>query len=500
MPVGEKQTYRFGLFELDTQCGELRRDGVGLKLQGQPVQILEILLEKTGQLVTREELRERLWASHTFVDFDHSLNTAIKKLRQALGDEADTPRYIQTLRGRGYRFVGEVSAEHGLCRARAAGPPSAEEDIVSKVVATLADATITAEATLRIRSRRHLGIAFFLLLLACIGVLGYWITKPAPAPHVVGLRALTKTGYPKDFLNKPLSDRRALYFFEKRPTGWITLQVPLAGGDAFEFHSVGWLSDISNDGLQLLSAMGKAEPPMTSLDKSPTDTWVQTLANRSSAIGHQELGLANVVWSKFDPVFPKRSLRTLSCNSGRNWTRKACCRTPHACPSCVARWTAPPLRRRTTIHTSVGTRRRQARTPTSVSRSKTGDGRELDSRWKVVLLYALGWRAMEYLGGFGGSALVEEEGACPTDYIWSAFNWHTDSERERHATLCCGQAIPRPTVCLRPRAEDIPPSLTSKAYLLVTRISVAMESGSLMCPTQRAHSGGAESMGANAGS
>jgi len=92
MPVGEKQTYRFGPFELDTQCGQLRKDSVGLKLQGQPVQILEILLERPGQLVTREELRQRLWTSDTFVDFDHSLNTAIKKLRQALGDEADTPR------------------------------------------------------------------------------------------------------------------------------------------------------------------------------------------------------------------------------------------------------------------------------------------------------------------------------------------------------------------------------------------------------------------------
>lgn len=116
MPVGEKQSYRFGSFELDMQCGQLRRDGVGLKLQGQPVQILGILLEHPGQLVTREELRERLWTSDTFVDFDHSLNTAIKKLRLVLGDEADTPRYIETLPRRGYRFVGEVSAGGDLHR------------------------------------------------------------------------------------------------------------------------------------------------------------------------------------------------------------------------------------------------------------------------------------------------------------------------------------------------------------------------------------------------
>ena len=111
MPVGEKQTLRFGPFALDLQCGQLRKHGVGLKLQGQPIQVLEILLEKPGQLVTRDEIRQRLWTSDTFVDFDHSLNSAVKKLRQTLGDEADTPRYIETLPKRGYRFIGEVERE-----------------------------------------------------------------------------------------------------------------------------------------------------------------------------------------------------------------------------------------------------------------------------------------------------------------------------------------------------------------------------------------------------
>jgi DNA-binding winged helix-turn-helix (wHTH) protein len=107
MPVGEKHKLRFGPFQLDTQFGQVSKDAIVLKLQGQPVQILQILLEKPGELVTREELRQRLWASDTFVDFDHSLNTAIKKLRQALSDEADTPRYIQTLPKRGYRFIAQ---------------------------------------------------------------------------------------------------------------------------------------------------------------------------------------------------------------------------------------------------------------------------------------------------------------------------------------------------------------------------------------------------------
>lgn len=108
MPAGERQTLRFGLFELDPSCGELRRDGVKIKLQGQPIQVLGILLERPGELVSREEIRQRIWTEDTFVDFDHNLNTAVKKLRQALGDEADSPSFIETLPRLGYRFIASV--------------------------------------------------------------------------------------------------------------------------------------------------------------------------------------------------------------------------------------------------------------------------------------------------------------------------------------------------------------------------------------------------------
>ena len=92
---------RFGTFELDLDSGELRRSGVKLKLQEQPFRLLAMLLERPGEVVTREEVRERLWSADTFVDFDHSLNTAIKKLRQTLGDSAENPRFIETLARRG---------------------------------------------------------------------------------------------------------------------------------------------------------------------------------------------------------------------------------------------------------------------------------------------------------------------------------------------------------------------------------------------------------------
>src|SRR6478752_5940867 len=95
----------FGPFEIDEKTGELRKDGTKIRLQEQPLQILQILLEHPGELVYREVLRKRVWPTDTFVDFNHGINNAIKRLREALGDTAETPRYIETLPRRGYRFV-----------------------------------------------------------------------------------------------------------------------------------------------------------------------------------------------------------------------------------------------------------------------------------------------------------------------------------------------------------------------------------------------------------
>jgi len=102
------QPVRFGAFELDLRAGELRKQGVKIKLQEQPFQILAMLLANPGQVVTREELRNRLWPSDTFVDFDHSLNKAINKLRESLGDSAENPRFVETLPRRGYRFLASI--------------------------------------------------------------------------------------------------------------------------------------------------------------------------------------------------------------------------------------------------------------------------------------------------------------------------------------------------------------------------------------------------------
>src|SRR5215813_5767354 len=102
---------RFGVFELDVRAGQLRKRGSRLPIQGLPLEVLAVLLRHRGEVVTREELRKELWPADTFVDFDHSLHNAIARLREALGDSPTSPRFIETLPRKGYRFIG--AAEGG---------------------------------------------------------------------------------------------------------------------------------------------------------------------------------------------------------------------------------------------------------------------------------------------------------------------------------------------------------------------------------------------------
>lgn len=111
MPASSSESapLRFGVFEVDLAAGELRKNGARLRLQEQPFQVLVVLLENAGRVVTREDLRQKVWPADTFVDFDHSLNTAVNKVREALGDSATSPRFIETLARRGYRFIAPVN-------------------------------------------------------------------------------------------------------------------------------------------------------------------------------------------------------------------------------------------------------------------------------------------------------------------------------------------------------------------------------------------------------
>jgi len=121
-PARSPNAIRFDVFDVDLRAQELYKSGRKVKLQVQPLQVLAMLLERPGEVVTRDELRKRLWPADTFVDFDHSVNTAIKKLRQALGDNIKKPRFVETLPKRGYRFIGVVKpAPQSAARTAATG-------------------------------------------------------------------------------------------------------------------------------------------------------------------------------------------------------------------------------------------------------------------------------------------------------------------------------------------------------------------------------------------
>src|SRR6267378_3813056 len=151
---------RFGMFEVDLRAGELRKQGKRIRLQDQPFQVLAVLLQRPGEVVTREELRSQNWPPDTFVDFDNSLNTAINKLREALGDSADNPRFIETLPRRGYRLIAPVTGVDGTTRGAgpgvsAAAPPSGWKMVVTVAIVVLA-VGIAGALTWRARQARHL--------------------------------------------------------------------------------------------------------------------------------------------------------------------------------------------------------------------------------------------------------------------------------------------------------------------------------------------------------
>jgi Tol biopolymer transport system component/DNA-binding winged helix-turn-helix (wHTH) protein len=125
----QQPAFQFGVFELNPHTRELRRSGVKLKVQDQPLQVLLILLEHPGEVVTREEIQKRLWHENTYVDFDNAINSAVRKLRDALCDSADNPRFIETLARRGYRFIAPVNAPVAIQPVRSPGPEGRQRRI-----------------------------------------------------------------------------------------------------------------------------------------------------------------------------------------------------------------------------------------------------------------------------------------------------------------------------------------------------------------------------------
>jgi Tol biopolymer transport system component/DNA-binding winged helix-turn-helix (wHTH) protein len=221
--------YSFGVFVLDPHSRELRRNGTKLKLQEQPFQVLVKLLEKPGSVVTREELHSTLWPADTFVDFDTGLNSAIKRLREALGDSADVPRFIETVPRRGYRFIAPLN-----------GMPPPQ-------VATGEEKSAGFFSLGRIA-----GAAMALLLAAGAGAFVVWLRSPLPPPQITGSTQLTWDGLPKDHIG---TDGKSLFFTERRAGRNVALQLPVVGGSPTELDSssLGFLpGDSSPDGSQIL--------------------------------------------------------------------------------------------------------------------------------------------------------------------------------------------------------------------------------------------------------
>jgi len=194
---------RFGVFEADFKIGELRKNGLRIKVQDQPFQVLAMLLEKPGGIVTREELQRRLWPADTFVDFDHSLNSAIKKLREALGDQAENPRFIETLHRRGYRFIAPVDG-NGTSAASA----SVESALIKKAGAK-------PRPTRGPRVGIALGLGVAVLLLTLLGfAFEYLLSTKNATPQIRSLAVLP--------LQNLSADREQEYFSDGLTDALIT--------------------------------------------------------------------------------------------------------------------------------------------------------------------------------------------------------------------------------------------------------------------------------------
>jgi Tol biopolymer transport system component/DNA-binding winged helix-turn-helix (wHTH) protein len=234
-------TIRFGLFEVDPARGTVTRQGIRLKIQDQPLQILELLLQQHGEIVTREQLRQALWPSGTHVNFDGSLNAALKKLRAVLQDDAENPRFIETVPRQGYRFVAPVHVINDAATTVSAGQ-----------VASLENADKSIEVRLRLRPEFSQELAaggaywdrqraertqrwFDLILLTIAILFGSWllffIVYPVPRPSVQRMNRITNAGRIEEW-GGIVSDGTRIIFLQRDAGHWSLMQTSVEGGNA----------------------------------------------------------------------------------------------------------------------------------------------------------------------------------------------------------------------------------------------------------------------------
>lgn len=209
---------RFGVFELDTRSGELRKSGSKISLQEQPFKILTALLEHPGEVITREELRGLIWPEESFGDFDHALNVAIAKLRTALGDSADVPSHVETLHRRGYRFIGPVSG---------ASLPSAPALGLAEV--PLAP-PVSERRSPSVRSRGLLVLPWVVVAVLVLVGAGLFLSKPSQPPRITGYTQITHDGRTKGFGGLVAGAER-LYIEELELDRFVISEVSVSGGE-----------------------------------------------------------------------------------------------------------------------------------------------------------------------------------------------------------------------------------------------------------------------------
>lgn len=269
--------YRFGLFEADPESGELRKSGIRVRLQAQPFRVLICLLERPGDLVTREEIQQRLWGADTIVDFDHSLGTAINKLREALGDSAENPRFIETLARRGYRLIAPVTLHSNAPAETASAPtsiPAAPPALEIPAAAPPASSTAAPVRAGRPWLRWLLTLAAALILLAGGYGAALWSRPAYTAPPRITQITFSGRVAPSDPLFESFAgaatDGSRIYFSQIEKGRAVLAQALIADGETSTLSlpdelAAPSLGDISPDGSELLLRNHLATEPEQAL-------------------------------------------------------------------------------------------------------------------------------------------------------------------------------------------------------------------------------------------
>jgi Tol biopolymer transport system component/DNA-binding winged helix-turn-helix (wHTH) protein len=242
-PRPARRVVSFGAYQCDLSAGELRKNGIKVKISDQPFRLLTALLEHPGEMVTRQELGERLWREGTFVGFEDSLNTAVNKLRTALDDESENPRFIETIPRRGYRFIAPTKAV-ALNERRQSLPsrPDADAEVNERSIRPAAS-----------RERQYLVWSVSAVAAVLFGVAVWWYT-PLPPPHVIRVDQIT-TNARIDTPVEPFSDGSRVYYIERDGDHWNLMRTAVDGGEGQRIDvpaKNAMVMDISPDASQLL--------------------------------------------------------------------------------------------------------------------------------------------------------------------------------------------------------------------------------------------------------